>query len=225
MKATKCLLACGLSLLVSLSSTDAFVMRPIVHSRVSQRRAAPEVDSEIDETTRKWGLEGGLLKSAKAGNMDQAKLLLKKYGSAYLVTSITLAAISFSACFALVDAGVDVGSLLAKVGVIVDTESTANTAGTAAIAYIGSFECIDATHSLKEMLAYKCCLHCIDVLALIYFDYVSSCFEFDLVLCACAVHKAASPIRTVPVIALTPLVADFMGKDVDDSAASDASEE
>ena len=141
---TSCLKACGLSFLVSLSSTEAFTMRPIVRNRISQRWAAPEVDTEIDETTRKWGLEGGLLKSAKAGNMDQAKLLLKKYGSAYLVTSITLAAISFSACFALVDAGVDVGSLLARVGVVVDTESTANTAGTAAIAYIGSFHSVNA---------------------------------------------------------------------------------
>ena len=31
-----------------------------------------------------------------------------------------------------------------------------------------------------------------------------------------AVHKATSPIRTVPVIALTPVVADFMGKNIED---------
>jgi hypothetical protein len=138
--------ASGLALLVLLSVADAFAVKPVFQHGLSLRRVAPEkpaateVDAEIDATTRKWGLEGGLLKSAKAGNMDQAKMLLKKYGSAYLVTSITLAAISFSICYALVDAGVDVGSLLAKVGIAVDTGSTANTAGTAAIAYIGSCE-------------------------------------------------------------------------------------
>jgi hypothetical protein len=138
--------ASGLALLVLLSVAGAFAVKPVFQHGLSLRRVAPEkpaateVDAEIDATTRKWGLEGGLLKSAKAGNMDQAKMLLKKYGSAYLVTSITLAAISFSICYALVDAGVDVGSLLAKVGIAVDTGSTANTAGTAAIAYIGSCE-------------------------------------------------------------------------------------
>ena len=93
------------------------------------------------------------------GNVDQAKQLLKKYGSAYLVTSISLAVVSFSICYALVDNGVDVGSLLEKVGITVDMG--AETTGTAAIAYI--------------------------------------------------LHKAASPIRTVPVVALTPIVASALG--------------
>ena len=122
-----------------------------------------EISDEIEEATRKWGLEGGLLKSAQQGNFDVAKQLLKKYGAAYLVTSISLALVSYALCFKLIDSGVDVTALLAKVGISADTGSAGETAGTATIAYI--------------------------------------------------VHKAASPIRTVPVIAITPVVAEWMGKE------------
>ena len=70
--------------------------------------------------------------------------------------------LSFGLCYALVDSGVEVSELLAKVGVIVDTGSLEQTAGTATIAYV--------------------------------------------------LHKAASPIRTIPVVALTPIVAELFGK-------------
>lgn len=46
---------------------------------------------------------------------DQAKELLAKYGGAYLATSITLSLISFSLCYLLVSAGIDVQALLQKV--------------------------------------------------------------------------------------------------------------
>lgn len=46
---------------------------------------------------------------------NQAKELLKRYGGAYLVTSISLSIVSFSLCYVLVQAGVDVTSLLDKV--------------------------------------------------------------------------------------------------------------
>ncbi len=36
---------------------------------------------------------------------QQAKDLLKRYGSAYLITSISFAIVSFAACYALVSAG------------------------------------------------------------------------------------------------------------------------
>lgn len=50
---------------------------------------------------------------------DQAKELLTKYGGAYLATSITLSLISFSLCYALITAGVDVPALLLKVIIII----------------------------------------------------------------------------------------------------------
>ena len=56
-----------------------------------------------------------------------------------MATSISFAIVSFAICYSLVDSGVDVTSLLAKVGIVVDTGSSAETAGTATIAYIGTF--------------------------------------------------------------------------------------
>ena len=92
---------------------------------------------DLDETTKKYGLEAGLYKSITAKPEDGQKIkpqdLLKKYGAAYLATSITLAIISYAFCYLLVSTGVDVSALLEKVG-IQSTAAAANT-GTAAIAY------------------------------------------------------------------------------------------
>ena len=45
-----------------------------------------------------------LLTSVRDMSM-QAKQLLKRYGSAYLITSISFAIVSFAACYALVSSG------------------------------------------------------------------------------------------------------------------------
>lgn len=116
--------------------------------------------SSAEETTEKYGLEAGLFESMKQKNGESAKSLLKKYGIAYLATSIPLAIVSFVICYVLVDSGVDVGALLAKIGI---ESQTGEKAGTFAIAY--------------------------------------------------AAHKAASPIRFPPTVALTPVVAKFIGKE------------
>lgn len=58
------------------------------------------------------GAEGEGKEKSKA---DQAKELLAKYGGAYLATSITLSLISFSLCYLLIGAGIDVQALLNKV--------------------------------------------------------------------------------------------------------------
>uniref|UniRef100_A0A7R9U8Q2 DUF1279 domain-containing protein n=1 Tax=Pinguiococcus pyrenoidosus TaxID=172671 RepID=A0A7R9U8Q2_9STRA len=117
---------------------------------------------DVEEVTEKFGLEAGLFKSLRSGEggAATAKDLLAKYGAAYLATSISLAAVSFGICFALVDKGVDVAALLKNVGI--EVSGTSETASTLAIAY--------------------------------------------------AVHKAASPIRFPPTVALTPVVARFFGK-------------
>jgi hypothetical protein len=73
---------------------------------------------EVEEVTKKYGLEAGLFsifRSKEGGKTMKAKDLLAKYGSAYLLTSISLSIVSFSLCYALISAGVDVGALLAKV--------------------------------------------------------------------------------------------------------------
>ena len=92
---------------------------------------------DLEETTRKYGLEAGLYKAVTAKPEDGQKVkpqdLLKKYGAAYLATSVTSAIISYALCYLLVSTGVDVSTLLEKVG-IQSTAAAANT-GTAAIAY------------------------------------------------------------------------------------------
>merc|ERR1712232_689691 len=115
---------------------------------------------EIEETTEKYGLEAGLFDSAKAGDGENAKSLLKKYGIAYLATSIPLALVSFAICYTLVDLGIDVQGLLQKIGIETDLGEKA---GTVAIAY--------------------------------------------------AAHKAASPLRFPPTVALTPVIAKLIGSD------------
>lgn len=101
-------------------------------STISLQALLDKTDS-VEKTTEKYGLEVGLAQAAKEGDGESAKSLLKKYGVAYLATSIPLAIISFSLCYVLVDNGVDVGSLLEKVGI--ENSGAADTAGTAAIAY------------------------------------------------------------------------------------------
>lgn len=89
--------------------------------------------ASAEETTEKYGLEVGLAQAAKERDGESAKSLLKKYGIAYLATSIPLAIISFTICYVLVDSGVDMGALLAKVGI--ENSGAADKAGTFAIAY------------------------------------------------------------------------------------------
>ncbi|XP_051113638.1 uncharacterized protein LOC127239494 [Andrographis paniculata] len=129
--------------------------------------------SSAEDVVSKYGLEAGLWKifSSKEEeneenkeNMkskgDQAKELLTKYGGAYLATSITISLISFGLCYALISSGVDVQSLLQKVGI--SPNETGEKVGTFALAY--------------------------------------------------AAHKATSPIRFPPTVALTAVVAKWIGK-------------
>jgi hypothetical protein len=48
---------------------------------------------------------------------------VQRYGSAYLVTSLSLSLVSFSLCYALIASGVDVAALLAKLGFTVSDSS------------------------------------------------------------------------------------------------------
>ena len=116
---------------------------------------------DIEQETKKFGFEVGMFKALT--NKDAASIkpadLLKKYGAAYLITSISFAIVSYAICYFLISQGVDVGVLLKKIGI--EASSTANNVGTAGLAY--------------------------------------------------AVHKAASPIRFPPTVALTPVVANWLG--------------
>jgi hypothetical protein len=137
-----------------------------------------KIADKADATTRKFGLEAGLWEVFRSQNNlegktkgEQAKELLKKYGSAYLITSISFALVSFAACYALVASGVDVGAVLAKFGLTVT--DTSEKVGTFALAY--------------------------------------------------AAHKALSPVRFPPTVALTPAVAKWLGKDIPQESGNSSS--
>jgi hypothetical protein len=114
----------------SVSPLNSFFME---EKKATMKTESSPVVGNAEETTKRYGLEAGLLESVKSGDGESAKSLLKKYGIAYLATSIPLAIVSFAICYLLVDNGVDVSSLLAKVGI--ESSSTSETAGTVAIAY------------------------------------------------------------------------------------------
>lgn len=66
--------------------------------------------------TSKGGGEGAAGGAGAPSKAAQAKALLARYGSAYLITSISFAIVSMTACYLAVDAGVDVAGLLQRVG-------------------------------------------------------------------------------------------------------------
>ena len=90
--------------------------------------------STLDETTEKYGLEIGLVESLKSKDGgESAKSLLKRYGIAYLATSIPLALLSFGICYFLVDQGMDMSEILQKFGI--ESNTVNEKASTVAIAY------------------------------------------------------------------------------------------
>lgn len=113
----------------SSSSSALHVFKTEEETKSESAASTPSVE----ETTEKYGLEAGLFQSLKSNDGASAKSLLAKYGVAYLATSIPLAIVSFAICYALVDNGVDVGALLAKVGI--EAGDNGEKAGTFAIAY------------------------------------------------------------------------------------------
>ena len=161
---------------VSSVVRPAYALRASSASLSAPKAPAPD---DLEAVTEKYGLEAGLFSAFKKGvssdgeeekgtAMVKAGDLLKRYGGAYLLTSTSLAVVSFSLCYAAVSNGVDVSSLLSGVGL--EVSSTSETAGTVGLAY--------------------------------------------------AIHKAASPIRFPPTVALTPIVAkNLFGKEADGSSA------
>lgn len=109
-----------------------------IMNTVKKEREEKELSAE--QALEKYGLEVGLFQSLRKSGSDggaTAASLLKKYGIAYLATSIPLAIVSFAICYVLVDIGIDVQSLLHKVPGLqnVDLGNGGTQAGTVAIAY------------------------------------------------------------------------------------------
>lgn len=120
-------------LALTVSCVAAWVPAPTLTRRSVGTSTTSRRAKNVEETTEKYGLEAGLFESIKQKDGgESAKSLLKKYGIAYLATSVPLALVSFCLFYLLVDRGVDVSSLLQKVGI--DNAATEK-AGTFAIAY------------------------------------------------------------------------------------------
>eukprot|EP00522_Entomoneis_paludosa_P011976 CAMPEP_0172442904 /NCGR_PEP_ID=MMETSP1065-20121228/3258_1 /TAXON_ID=265537 /ORGANISM="Amphiprora paludosa, Strain CCMP125" /LENGTH=187 /DNA_ID=CAMNT_0013192949 /DNA_START=71 /DNA_END=634 /DNA_ORIENTATION=+ len=120
---------------VSIGTSSSSRQSPLAALGTQERQSTEKSgETSVEETTEKYGLEAGLFKSLQnEDGGESAKSLLKKYGIAYLATSIPLAIVSFAICYLLVDNGVDVGSLLSKVGN--QSGDATEKAGTFAIAY------------------------------------------------------------------------------------------
>lgn len=137
------LVPCGIfstdALLTPTSCKTIATLRPILSVARGQTPLYASVDekqreqiSSPEETTKKFGLEAGVFQSLKQNDGESAKSLLKRYGIAYLATSIPLALVSFALCYLLVDNGVDVAGLLKNIGIENDAGEKA---GTFALAY------------------------------------------------------------------------------------------
>jgi len=134
----------------------------------------------------------------KKSRTDQAKELLAKYGGAYLATSISLSIVSFTLCYLLISAGVDVQDLLAKV-----RESCFDTSSHHPNCAIAS----PAVCALRLAMDGHLCVAL--QVGIVTGETGGKVGTFAL---AYAAHKAASPIRFPPTVALTPVVASWIGK-------------
>jgi hypothetical protein len=115
-------------------STPSTSSLRIYSTKEEEQKQQDQTEPAAEETTEKFGLEAGLFQSLKRQDGgESAKSLLKKYGIAYLATSIPLALVSFAICYLLVDNGVNVGGLLSNIGI--ESSGAADKAGTFAIAY------------------------------------------------------------------------------------------
>ena len=164
-----CIVLLGLAAVNALSLQRVGLLKSF-KSRDVASFAAPVQPTTQADLVNKHGLEMALWKTLRGkggpaekgmSSTQQAKQLFKKYGAAYLMTSISLALLSYAVSYRLVASGLDVVGLLRRIGL---SAVVSPTAGTGTIAY--------------------------------------------------AVHKAASPIRFPPTVALTPLVSRALsGKD------------
>ena len=147
--------------------------------------------------------EGGEGKKKKS-RTDQAKELLAKYGGAYLATSISLSLVSFALCYLLISAGVDVQDLLAKVRA---TRPAAETVPSVELA--ARFERWLCLCSWLRVTDGSLLSRAHAQVGIATGETGGKVGTFAL---AYAAHKAASPIRFPPTVALTPVVASWIGK-------------
>ena len=166
---------------------------------VQTKGATEKAEKTAEEITEKFGLEAGLWNvfrkkdSSGRSKGDLAKDLLKRYGSAYLITSISFAIISFTLCYGLVNAG-----------------------AACLIPWPADINLSDAGSCALWWQQKGVCFPGVDVAALlsrIGITVSDTNERVGTVAIAYAAHKALSPVRFPPTVALTPVVARLLGKD------------
>jgi len=175
-------------------------------------RSKSEEAVSSGEATEAAGI-GGQRKS----NTELAKELLGKYGAAYLATSISLALVSFTFFYVLVDRGVDVSSLLRQVSphslvvpslgrwMVVRQRVALRKLGFENT--FGKCRAVCAFHSpLGAHYAHGACGAPVLLVLVPQFgvDVDSTGQKVGTVALAYAAHKASSPIRFPPTVLLTP---------------------
>ena len=185
LRATLCLALC-------LPAHGFVAQSPRLRSAARRECASPIACAEPtpEEITKKWGFEAGVFNALKSGGegkdgvsggMVKAGDLLKRYGGAYLLTSTSLALVSFGVCYALVDNGVDVNGEWLP--------------GTA------------SRHAGLRCLSCDVCRVLVGLLERVGIQVSSNSETIGTAGLAYVAHKAASPIRFPPTVALTPIVA------------------
>merc|ERR1719326_1698764 len=110
----------------ALASSIAVATAPAQQQRPAQGGHRDSLrGGAAQDTAERWGLEWALLKEGfnvhvrgadRSLGMTTAGELLKQYGPAYLLTSTSLAAVSYAGCYMAVNRGVNVVGLLARFG-------------------------------------------------------------------------------------------------------------
>lgn len=143
-------------------------------------------------------------KSGKSST-EQAKQLLTQYGSAYLLTSISFAIVSFTLCYLAVDSG------MAPTMTMANPNRTSHARGV--------FACSPPSHGPAHAHLTVLGMHVpctgVDIAALlakIGLQVNSTNETVGTFAIAYAAHKALSPVRFPPTVALTPVVAKWLGK-------------
>lgn len=176
------------------ASGPGVLLRAHAHART--RLHAPRTTQVLSSPN-----EAGLSKA------DQAKQLLTKYGSAYLITSISFAAVSFGTCFALVNSGAACVGLPSWAAGHARLQRLARAAQ--AWAPHGCMRTKPRTRTHDTHAG-------VDVASLLSklgLEVNQTSEKVGTFALAYAAHKALSPVRFPPTVALTPVVAKWLGKD------------
>jgi hypothetical protein len=151
-------------------------------------------------------------KDGKASRQDQVKQLLAQYGSAYLITSISFALVSFGLCYAAVNAGAARGASAEHAHI---HQGPGRPDRGCALVHGWHTHVPGAPRHTPLLPSLPVPMPAgVDVASLISqvgLQATDTSEKVGTFAIAYAAHKALSPVRFPPTVALTPLVAKYIG--------------